>query len=345
MPINDILTSYQMSPEAEARFSKSVIRNLKGTVRINYGSYVMPIFLLFILGSLLEMFCSTHPGLLSMVLIILYGLMTVVILWYMLSWRLEFDGSTGFLSYYTLFRGATTYHIDEMMSFTVDVQRIQRAERIYRFGRRGVRGAVGLLYGEDFLESFRARRTLRIRELLQIHTPEGTITIPISSSWLTSKMVHGAGGYRDAEKLCSYLDLYRRFVYKHNDTMELYREEPEGLSPAVRQAIEAQQKADAQAVPEVQTIPELIPEEHDPLLDLPARAPEKHLSVPDVSVPISPEPEIRLPKPSQTPAPPTPASPEPQPAQKSAFPDPAQKPSADVDALFDQVLRQYGKKR
>lgn len=344
MALSDILTSYQLSPEAEARFSKSVIQNIHGSVRTNLGSLLMPAVLFAILG-MLELTLFRMGGLLGMFSLIIYLLGTILFFWEMLSFQLDFDGSTGFVQYHTLLHGTTTYHIDELMMFDVTQQRMQYNRSRMYFRRHGYAAFPSLL---GFSDAFRARGTLRVRELLTITTASGIIVIPLAASWFSSKLVHGVGGFRDSEKFYTYLDLYRRYMLKNEPLSDQVAEDV-SLSPAVRAAIAAQlaqQEQDAPHLPE--SIPELTADDYDPVSTPKVKAPQTPLSTPDLSVPVTGIPETHvLPQKFDTAqpemAPPASAPAEPsQPEPASAFPDPAQKP--DVDALFNSVLQRYGKR-
>lgn len=257
MPLNDILSACQLSPDAEERFSKSMLKNLKGCVRINLGSMIAPLLLTGILGGLESVFFRLHSGVFGMLTLILYLLGAFLLIWELVSFRIEFDGSTGFVQYHTLFRGTTTYHADELMCFDV------RTQHIYQYPSR----------------SYIRRITLRTRELLQITAADGTITVPLSAAWRESKLVRGVGGYRDAEKFYNYLVLYQRYVYKSSLLLQASQED--ALAPAVLAAIEeTRRKAAFAPVPEHQSIPELTGEELAP-----------GSATPEHSVPASEEPE------------------------------------------------------
>ena len=249
MDLQDILSSYQLSPEAEERFSKEVIENLKGSVRIDFGEFVLSLIVVTILGALEELLFVKVGGLVGMLTMIVYLLGAILFLWYLLSWQLDFDGSTGFLNYHTLFQGTTAYHVDELMCYDIRTQRWKRTT-FESYGEK--------LTLAQFLDNLRARRTFRIRELLQIRTSDGSITIPLSTAWLSSKLIHGVGGFRDADKLSHYLELYRRYLLKADAVIPVQTPE-EALSPAVLMAIEEEKRRSREAVSE-NTEPEQKPE-------------------------------------------------------------------------------------
>lgn len=322
MELGSLLSSYKISPDAEERFSRSIIENIRGTVRVNFGAVVPPVFLLTILGVIIMGYCTVHSGILAMLLIIGYCMLTFLVLWYLLTWRIDFDGSTGFVQYHTFFGGTQTYHVSELMLFEVHNQRMSVTLIRNPHRRRGL-----LITMSD---AFHTRRTLRVRELLQIMTADGMIVVPISSAWLESKLVHGVGGYRDAEKFQSYLDLYRRYKLENEMPDPIMQPGGQDLSPAVRAAIEAQRsKMQFAPPPEQQSIPDL-----ESVEEISAPIPEKR-PVPSANDTIRP-----LESPTRQPEGNAPAAP--------AFPDPAgktqdPKPPVDVDKLFENVLRQHGK--
>ena len=49
MDLSELMSSYKISPDAEERFSRSILEHIRGSVRINPGAYVMPGILLMIL--------------------------------------------------------------------------------------------------------------------------------------------------------------------------------------------------------------------------------------------------------------------------------------------------------
>ncbi len=322
MELGSLLSSYKISPDAEARFSKSIIENIKGTVRVNFGSVVPPAFLLMILGFIIMGYCTVHSGVISMLLIIFYCMLTFLVMWRLLTWRIDFDGSTGFVQYHTFLGGTQTYHVSELMLFEVHNQRMSVTLIRNPHRRRGL-----LITMSD---AFQTRRTLRVRELLQILTADGMIVVPVSSAWLESKLVHGVGGYRNAEKFQSYLDLYRRYKLENEMPDPITKPEENDLSPAVRAAIEAQRsKMQFAPPPEQQSIPDL-----ESVEEISAPIPEKR---PAPAANNTIQPLETLAEPPEKAEPTTPA-----------FPDPASKtqntkPPVDVDKLFENVLRQHGK--
>ena len=362
MGLENIIAGYKLSSDAEERFNRDFIKNIRGTVQANFGSLAVPVLLLFLLGLLVAVLYERTGGLVGMLVVVVYALGTILILWELLSFRIDFDGSTGFVQYHTLLHGTTTYHIDELMMFDVETQRLTYSPNPL-FHRRH-----GLFSLRNLSERFRSRRTLRIRELLYISTAEGVICVPMSSSFMTSKLVRGIGGFRDAEKLYNYLDLYRRYVLKHDPALDDAAEkEDTAISPAVRAAIAAA-KAQAQPLDPEQGIPALGKDDFNPAAFASERPQDALLSTPDISVPVTGEPETHIlpqktdgtrsipapeilqkndAKPAEMPLPAVTAeealAPQQAPVHKSAFPDPARKPPVDVDELFNQVLRQHGK--
>ena len=348
MGLENIMAAYHLSGDAEERFQKEFIRNLHGTVSINLGALLPTVLLLCLLGMAVVSFVLTYGGIIGMLLLIVYAVATVLILWELMSFRIDFDGATGFVQYHTLLHGTTVFHIEELMLFDLRQQRFTAPKNPVPF----VRGKFHL---REFSQFFHARRTLRVRELLYITTAEGIICVPLASSWFTSKLVRGAGGYRGAEKLYSYLDLYRRYVLKY-DSAPAQSDAEQALSPAVRAAILA---AHQEPAPDPDKgIPELTENDFNPAAFASVRPGDAALSTPDISVPVSGEPETHiLPQKFDTEQNPvTPqtaadaslsaeASPAPKPEPSAAFPIRTGKPASDVDELFNNVLRQYGKRK
>ncbi len=322
MPIQDIISAYHLSPDAEERLSKNMLKTLKGSVRINLGSLFIPIIDISILGAIAFSLFHMFNGIVGMLLLIVYLLGSFLVLWELFSYRIDFDGSTGFIQYHTLFRGTRTYHVDELMLYDVHTQK----EKYGRYGHK---------------------QTLRTIEVLEIHTADGTIKVPISSVWLESNLNRGVGGYRNADKLYTYLELYRRYAHKSSLLTNAARNtaQDSDLAPSVQAAIRAQQEQHQAAfapAPEQQSIPELTDEDLDPASIAAEKPAEPALSTPDISVPVTGEPETYvLPQKDITDV--YPQFGFPDPAQTPRTPSPSQKPAADVDQLFENILRQHGK--
>lgn len=316
MLIQDIISAYHLSPDVEERISKNMLKNLKGSVRINLGSVITPMIIIVILGVIEFWLFRMLDGIVGMLTLIVYLIGSFLMLWELFSYRIDFDGSTGFIQYHTLFRGTTTYHINELMSFDVHIN------RSYSYSTR----------------NRRHRSILRTRELLEIHTADGAITVPIASAWLASKLVRGVGGYRDADKLYTYLEIYHRYALKSSLLTEAAQYND--LAPSVQAAIKAEQRRVAFApVPEQQSIPELTDEDLDPASIAIQKPAAPAPSTPDISVPVSGEPETHVMPPSSK------ADLHfPDPAQYPTHPEPSVKPPVDVDQLFENVLRQHGKR-
>ena len=376
--MQSITGMYQLSPEAEERFSKSFILNTKGTVRVSVLSLGPPFLLFVILGTVLYMLSMKLSGLTNLFIILAYTLGVILFFWSKLSWRLTFDGSTGFVQYHTLFGGDHTYHVHELMAFETHVNSITNVSLKYlnRFGK---------YHHPDI---FRIQ-TLTATEYVRISTEDGVIIIPVASSWSSSNLSRGIGGYVNADKFLNYLELYRRFMYQKDG----YPEETAAttsLPQSVRKAIAEEQAKKAAAPAEIpKSFPEPQPDEMDPVavMQTPKTAPVQ--DIPAASEPVTGLPKEQPAKPVKTqpakpvklqPMPERPLMPErgsafpdptcsvfPDPAQKpaaaestaipdvteepkpqpheNAFPDPAQKPPVDVDALFDKVLAEHGKSR
>lgn len=322
MPIQDIISAYHLSPDAEERISKNMLKSLKGSVRINLGSLFTPIIDIVILGVIAFALFHMFNGIVGMLILIVYLLGAFLVLWELFSYRIDFDGSTGFIQYHTLFRGTRTYHVDELMLYDVHTEK-------ETYGRH------------------RHRQTLRTIEVLEIHTADGTIKVPISSVWLGSNLNRGVGGYRNADKLYTYLEIYRRYAHKSSLLTNAARNTAQNsdLAPSVQAAIKAQQEQHQAAfapAPEQQSIPELTDEDLDPASLAAEKPAEPALSTPDISVPVTGEPETHV-LPQEGISDIYPQFGFPDPAQKQSAPSPSQKPTADVDQLFENILRQHGK--
>ena len=329
MDLSELMSSYKISPEAEERFSRSILEHIRGSVRINPGAYVMPGILLMILGGIIMSYCTVHSGIFAMLLIIGYCLMTFLIFWYMLTWRIDFDAESGFVHYHTFFGGTKTYHVNELMGFELQTGRFEVPTIM-----------TGVVRLQRYAELFRARPSVLAHEMLKIHTEEGTIVIPVSSALLQTKLMRGVGGYTDGEKLYTYLDLYRRYVVRNQPDVDEQAGNA-GLSAGTLAAIEEQkreQESAFQFAPEAGSeIPELGAGEH-------ATEPEAHFVSAEMADISEPEKPVMTPeKPAEIPEKPamTPEQPEKPEAPAAAAME--EKPYVDVDALFNDVLKRYGK--
>lgn len=329
---SSIHTMYQLSPEAEERFNRSFLRNTKGTVRVNPGAYGLPLLLFAILGTLLAIAGYRLPDALRALLAIVYFLGIFISFWNRITWKIEFDGASGFVHYHTLFGGTKTYHVTDLMAFETHIRSLTNDSAMllakgtrYRYRRRGLFSGVSYLQPKTFLTT----------DTLEIMTQDGIIQVPLATSWNSSRISRGIGGYMGAEKFYTYLDMYRRHQLMHDEPAAVIDDEP-GLSLAVREAIAAQKAREQEQLPT--ELPPLTEEDINPTgLVHTAHDEIPNGAVPDISVPVTGIPETHIgAKRIDQPAPAVqeipveqPASPAPKP-EKPAKPVSAQKPDIPV---------------
>lgn len=299
MQINDIIGGIEVSREAEERHARSVIGSMKGTVRPRLAHRITVIVL--VTAAMLFSLCylMLSPGILSMLAVLVGFVGGFGLLWYVLSWELKFDGDTGWLSFYSLLTGRNTFSAGEIENIWI--------KTITLGGGRHVRHTIDLL-------------------CIRIEGKEIRMTLRTYYGDNPRRMGDYEGGCTNAGKLWEYLDLYRRFVseedmmihYAGDEAGLIYGEktQPGTLGMQIGDLIKKRKK-----------------EESDVLLDFQAiaaaAAAAKQETAPE------PAPAAEVPAPEPIPAAEAPV-PEPAPAAK----DP--KPDVDVDALFNQVLREHG---
>jgi hypothetical protein len=349
--IASILSGYRLSPEAQERYEKIRFGIGKGTVRpplsARLGCIALPILSLFsayVLG-LYQNMAVMKPW------FIILALLFVPVAYYVNTWTLEFDSESGIVKYHSLFHGNNLYEMKELTAFEVS----QTPDKPFPFSLPGL---------------------LDPRSFLVIRTMDHTINIPLKYTNETFGILTELDGYESAGDLQRCLEQQRRELYR------LQASEPSApvqKSPAVTEMpalpekpaepekpapVQAKNSAPVQASPAVQEMPVLLEKPAEPEKPAPVQAkpsaPDRKPAKPAAEKP-KPAPEPKpVPKPDPVdlakaremfaqPAPSVLSMPErgsafPDPT-KSAFPDPTQKPKTDVDvdALFNQVLREHGK--
>ena len=324
--IQGFLSQYKLSPEAQERFAQIRFGVMKGIVRpalsTRLGTVVLPPMLLFTAWTL-GMFPSMAV---SKPIFILLALLLLPAAYYVHTWKLEFDAQTGLVKYHSLFHGTNLYEIQDLLAYTVD----KTPDKPFPFSLLG---------------------TLDPRNYLIIRTLDHTINVPLKFSREFLGSAIELDGYECAGDLLSCLE---------QRTRELYRRQE---APAKAPAVSEPPAAEIPAAPETPVIPEKpkpAPEKPKPAPEKPKPAPEKPKPAPEKPKPAPLPDPVDLAKAREMFAKPAPSvfsAPErgsafPDPT-KSAFPDPAQggfpdpaqkpKPDVDVDALFNQVLRDHGK--
>ena len=367
--ITGLYAQYQLSPEAEERFNQSFLQNAKGTVRPDIGSYGVPFLVFLMLGTLLLIVGYKLPEGVLTLLMVLYNAGVFLSFWNRFTWRLDFDGSTGFVKYHTLFGGTKTYHVTELMLFERHIRSMTNDIMVrlgdagaFNFGRRSFRRGW---------RSYIMPRTFLTTDTLEITTTDGIISVPLATSWNSNHIAQGVGGYVNAEKFYNYLDMYRRHRLMREDIPQDAPAEDNApdIPPAVREAIAAQKAQEPLptglpalsendlnptgvistphddvpngGVPDISVPVSGIPETHigarriDQIQpDTPApkpEAPEKKPEIPAKKPEIKPEVAVPLPDPAAARAMmPQRGNDFPDPT-KSAFPDPTVKPAAIPD--------------
>lgn len=333
---NSIHTMYQLTPEAEERFNRSFLQNTRGTVRVNPGAYGFSLLIFAILGTLLATVGYRLPDMIKALVAIVYFLGVFISFWSRFTWKIDFDGASGFVHYHTLFGGTKTYHVTDLMAFETHIRSLTNDSAVLMSKANSYSYRRGFFRGVSYLQ----HKTFLTTDTLEIMTQDGIIMVPLATSWNSSRISRGIGGYMGADKFYTYLDMYRRH--------QLMRDEPantadmgDGLSYGVREAINAQKNAVQEPLPT--ELPPLTEDDYNPtgLIhtshdDIPDGA------VPDISVPVTGIPDThigakRLDQTGSSPAEPVtaaePAAPAPKPvkAEKPAIPaitDPLPDPAA-----------------
>ena len=320
MKLNDILMTCHVNPMKSRKYAKEICSNLHGTVQ---KSMVSKIFsLLFSIFISIYMLVISR-GVIFMLFSIVFVMALVVMNMYTFSWKLTFNGETGFFSFHTMFKGTITFHVSEIGRITVRKSHYQG----------------------------------RTTEYLIIPVNHMEISVFLRRYFYSPSKDSYQGGHTDVEKLEQYLTLYQQFLAKDADFMA----NDDDLSPAVRAAIVAQKrqqgkssipqqvepKTEMPSVPEISSAPE-------------ATVNLKKESAPTEKISLRKESDPNFPDPAK---PQNSAFPDPAMSRKEVDADalfndvlgqfgkaPSPPPSGkskketDVDALFDNVLKQFGKK-
>ena len=304
--IAGFLSQYKLSPEAQARFAE--IRYgaaKKGTVRP-----ALAVRLGSVLAPPMLLFTAWVLGqfgsmaVLKPVFIIL-ACLSLFAAYYVLTWKLEYDSQAGIVRYHSLFHGTNLYEMRELMGFMIQ----PRAEKSFPFSLPSL---------------------LDPRQYLVIRLPDHTINIPLMYSSVKWMITVEMDGYEGAGDFCRCLEQYQRDLYSK---------------------VAAEDKSAAPEKPATLEKPKPAPQEKPAATEKPKPAPPEKPAATEKPKP-APEP-VDLEKAREMFAKPAASAlsmPErgsdfPDPTKSSAFPDPTQKPKpdVDVDALFNQVLRDHGK--
>lgn len=298
MRLEDIAASIAADPEREAKYAREMCRNLKGRVRKNLSTLVTLGIVLLILASRLFHYCAVSPGVFSMLVAILGLMGGVLVMWYLITWELTFDGETGFLSYHTLLQGTVSFHVSEIENF--------RTTSAYH----------------------RSTRSRYFIEKLYIEAGETRIHITLNKRH-TDKLSFGMNmGDTDSDKLLQYLELYQKCIATPAEGLAM-----SGIDPRIAAAI-AKEKAAEVVVTDEKTEP-VLPENVSEETRAAASVPEENASAEEkkqVDVDALFNNVLRQ-YGKDTPS-----------GSSSSSGSTGQKDAADVDALFDNVLRQFGKK-
>ncbi|MCR4645759.1 MAG: hypothetical protein K5695_10200 [Oscillospiraceae bacterium] len=170
MQIGDILST--VDPKKAEDYAKSVCLHAKGTVRL--GAWIkLPLFGMMVpLAALVLRYMNRLTGLFGMLLIIVILLTTALGLLAVLSWKLTFDGETGWICIQSFFKGTTRFHVSEITEIRTDTSHSYRGlihtyDRLY-FTAAGVQHSVmlrafmmfddardqGYSFGDSGVESF-----------------------------------------------------------------------------------------------------------------------------------------------------------------------------------------------
>ena len=325
--IAGFLSQYKLSPEAQEKFEKMRFGSSKGIVRPGLGirliSIFLPVMLLFsawVIG-MFPTLAGTKP------VFIILGLLIAAKAYYIFTWKLEYDSESNLVKYHSLFHGTNLYGMQDLMGFMV----CPRAEKPFPLSLLGL---------------------LDPRQYLVIRLPDHVINIPLLFSTVILAQQIELEGFEGASDFYRCLDQYQHALYRKQAESAKKPEpvpNPAAGIPAVpeppktdlkKPAAPAQPKTDLKkpAAPEKPVKPEKPAEQPKPApkpdpVDL-AKAREM-FAQPAPSVLSMPERSADFPDPTRSSAFPDPA--------QGGFPDPTKKPDVDVDALFNQVLRDHGK--
>ena len=273
MQIEDVLSAYAASPEVEFKFANTIVRSLKGTVRQDPGTIFVGLSIAILMLITAVSVMIHMVGLMAMMAVIGNMIGAALIAWYILSWKLEFDGEQGWFTYHSLLRGTHRFHISEIT--------------------------------RTYTDSVRFRRSLiTTKDILYICTNDIKIAVVLRSylGLFNRSPRPGTyeGGAADADKLQRYLSLYERYILPSIRLMDSAAGEEsgmDGLTDAVREAIREQE-----LLKEGLPMQEFAPEEGDEIPELGeqehAVEPEAHpteAAMADVSEPAVPEETTWLP--------------------------------------------------
>ena len=302
----ELMRQYKVSPEALERFEMQHISKSKGIVRpapFARLSGILSPLMLMLIAWVLTNYWNLH---LSAGVYLVFMLALLPVIYYFNVWKLEYDFASGMVQYHSLFQGTHYMNMCDMMCFSVTRE-------------------------PDMPFPFSLFCTIDPRKFLVIRTAEVSINIPMD---LTIDLFGPQPLLSGFEGAADFLQALER--YADRDMQKL-----SGAETPAAVSLKKEPAVQREAV-----IPALS-EETPPAPVKPEKAPQTK----PVVMPATPEPQPAAvksdKKPAVQPLPERPAMPErsdafPDPTGGS-FPDPAQKPKPDADALFAQVLRDYGK--
>ena len=313
----ELMQQYKVSPEALERFEMQHISNVKGVVRPALFARIMGLCSPFMLMFVSWTAANFWQIQVSFGLYLVLALLLLPVIYYFNVWKLEYDFASGMVQYHSLFHGTHYMNMRDMLCYSVSNE-------------------------PDMPFPFWLFCRLDPRKYLTIRTAEVTINIPLE---LTADLLGPQpllAGFSGAEDFRQCLERYSaRDLQAHSDTETApsvsLKKEPEPQTAPVFPALsEEPQPAPVTLEKTPQTKPVImpaLPKDPKPASVKPVKAPEP-VSAATGTPQVQPLPE-RPAMPERSDAFPDPTG--------GSFPDPAQKPKPDADALFAQVLRDYGK--
>ena len=146
MQIGDILST--VDPQKAEEYARKVCEHTKGTVRL--GAWIkLPFFgALIPVAAMMLRYMDQLTGLFGMLVIIAVLLTAALGLLAILSWKLTFDGETGWICIQSFFNGTTRFHVSEITEIKSDSSHSYRGmihfyDRLY-FTAAGKRHSVML---------------------------------------------------------------------------------------------------------------------------------------------------------------------------------------------------------
>lgn len=146
MQIGDILST--VDPQKAEEYARKVCEHTKGTVRL--GAWIkLPFFgALIPVAAMMLRYMDQLTGLFGMLVIIVVLLTVALGLLAILSWKLTFDGETGWICIQSFFNGTTRFHVSEITEIKSDSSHSYRGmihfyDRLY-FTAAGKRHSVML---------------------------------------------------------------------------------------------------------------------------------------------------------------------------------------------------------